>query len=346
MITVNKPLLTIAIPTFCRSNYLKLCLDQFIADKHLFDNGHVELIILDNCSTDDTADVINSYQKKGLILRYIQHEKNIGSDANFAQCFNQALGHYVQILGDDDLYLPGMLVRLVNQLSKGEYGVVIIKSYGYERDFRIEHPGGGGGCQEFQHLDSYLYEVGQLITFISSCIINKKIQLDVDARVHCGSNLVQVHLVMVAILRAKINLFLTDYYLACKRANSGGYDFSQVFVENLFKIVNYYKKFGLSEKAIDALARKMLFVYYPFSLLRLRIENTANLEETRRRFREEFGFRSAYLFWNAPILYLPRPLAIIWGLAAVFVGRSANGELKRGIFFAFNRLRRHMAWSS
>jgi glycosyltransferase involved in cell wall biosynthesis len=336
---MHQALLTIAIPTYCRSQYLGLCLEQFLADKALFSDGRVELLILDNCSPDETPAVVCRYQQAGLVLRYIRHQENIGSDANFAQCFNLASGRYVQLLGDDDLYLPGMLARLLSDLSEGDYGVVILKSYGYECDFKREHPGGAGQRKEFVQPDAYLYEVGQLITFISACVINKQVQLEVDARDYCGSNLVQVHLVLLAILRTQSNLYLTDYYLACKRANSGGYDFSEVFVERLFNIARRYRNAGLSDVAIDALARKMLYAYYPFSLLRVRLENKADLEAMKRRFRAEFGSRPAYLFWNAPILSFPRPFAIMWALVAVFVGRIANGDLRRGIHFAFNRFR-------
>lgn len=338
MNAVRSPLLTIAIPTYCRSQYLDLCLRQFLADKALFADGQVELLILDNCSPDDTPAVVKRYQQGGLLLRYVRHEEDIGSDANFAQCFNLASGRYVQLLGDDDLYLPGMLGRLVRALSEGEYGVVMLKSYGYERDFKREHPGGAGQSKVFAQPETFLYEVGQLITFISACVINKQVQLEVDARDYCGSNLVQVHLVLLAMLRTQSSLYLTDYYLACKRANSGGYDFSEVFVERLFSIVRSYRKAGLTDTAIDALARKMLLSYYPFSLLRVRLENKTDLKAAKRRFRAEFGSRTSYLFWNAPILFLPRPLAITWALATVLVGRLMNGELRRGIHFAFNRL--------
>ena len=339
MNTVRQALLTIAIPTYCRSWYLDLCLEQFLVDKALFSDGRVELLILDNCSPDDTPSVVSRYQQAGLVLRYIRHEDNIGSDANFAQCFNLASGRYVQLLGDDDLYLPGMLARLLSELSEGDYGVVVLKGYGYEWDFKREHPGGAGQRKEFVQLDAYLYEVGQFITFISACVINKQVQLEVDARDYCGSNLVQVDLVLLAMLRTRSNLYLTDYYLACKRANSGGYDFSEVFVERLFNIARRYRKAGLSDVAIDALARKLLVAYYPFSLLRVRLENKADIDAMRRRFRAEFGSRPAYLFWNAPILFFPRPLAIMWALVAVFVGRIMNGDLRRGIQFALNRFR-------
>ncbi len=339
MSTIARPLLTIAIPTFRRSQYLDLCLEQFLVDKALFSSGAVELLVSDNCSPDETLSVVARYQAAGLPLRYIRNTENIGSDANIAQCFNEALGRYVQILGDDDLFLAGMLQRLLKILEQGEYGLVLLKSYGYERDFGEEHPGGSGQRREFRSNEAFLAEVGPLITFVSACVINKQVQAEVDARAYCGSNLVQVHLVLLAMLRTQSNLYLTDYFLACKRANSGGYDFSEVFVERLFGIARSYREQGLSDKAIDALARKMLLTYYPFSLLRVRLENKADLSAAKRRFKAEFGFRPAYVIWNAPIISLPRPLAIGWAWCAVLLGRVMNGELRRGVHFAINRFR-------
>ncbi len=336
---LRQPLLTIAIPTYARSQYLNLCLKQFHPDRAIFSKGTIELLILDNCSPDDTPEVIMRHQREGLSLRNIRHDVDIGSDRNFAKCFELARGRYVQILGDDDLYLPGMLQRLVNELEAGDHGVLVLKSYGYENDFSREYPGGKGGRKEFEQIAPFLSEVGQLITFISACVINKEIQKEVDPSVYCGSHLVQVHLVILAMLRVPSNLFLTDYYLACKRGNSGGYDFSEVFVERLFGILRSYREAGLSREAIESLSRSMLIAFYPFSLLRVRLENKQSLEAARRRFESEFGHILSYSILNAPIIFLPRWIAILWGVVVVAVGRVLKGDIRRGIHFFKNRLR-------
>jgi abequosyltransferase len=336
--SLTRPLLTIAIPTFNRAAYLELCLRQFLPDARLFSDGTVEILVSDNSSTDQTSATVEMIRKEGLQIRSIRNEINIGSDANIAQCFNSAGGRYVQILGDDDLYLPGRLKDVVNLLREGHYGVVCLKSYGYERDFEKERPTGVSGRLDFTNVSDFLYEVGPLITFISACIINKDLQREVDARAFCGSNLVQVHLVILPILKASMNAYILDYTLACKRANSGGYDFSEIFVEKLFGILKSYEAAGLPRQAINRLSDKMLISYYPFNLLRQRLSNQGNPRATFGRFKTQFGNRWIFFVFCAPIILWPKPLAILWGWGAVLAGRLWNGELRRGWHFALHRL--------
>ncbi|MCX4159952.1 MULTISPECIES: glycosyltransferase family 2 protein [Paraburkholderia] len=334
----TRPLLTIAIPTFNRAAYVELCLRQFLPDLDLLDDGSVEIVVSDNCSSDHTAATVEAIRQQGLNIRSIRNEQNIGSDANIAQCFNVAQGRYVQILGDDDLYLPGKLRQVVDLLRSNDYGVVCLKAYGYEHDFVKERPTGTSGRRDFTDISDFLYEVGSLVTFISACIINKDLQREIDARVFCGSNLVQVHLVILPALRAGLNAYVLDYILACKRANSGGYDFSEIFVEKFFDILKSYESAGLQPEAVNRLGNKMLISYYPFNLLRQRLSGGGNAPATLRRFKTQFGHRAAFLFFCAPIIAWPKPLAILWGWGAVLTGRIWNGELKRGMHFARHRL--------
>jgi abequosyltransferase len=337
---LTRPLLTIAIPTFNRAAYLQLCLQQFLPDRDLVDDGTVEILVSDNCSTDQTAATVETLSQQGLSIRSISNEINIGSDANIAQCFNQARGRYVQIMGDDDLYLPGKLKYVISLLRENDYGVVCLKSYGYEHDFVKERPNGVSGRRDFADISDFLQEVGPLITFISACIINKDLQPEIDARVFCGSNLVQVHLVILPALRSNLNSYILDYTLACKRANSGGYDFSEIFVEKFFGILKSYEPAGLSKSAIDRFGRKLLISYYPFNLLRQRLANQGSPQATFRRFKAQFGNQGIFLFFCAPIITWPKPLAVLWGWGAVLIGRLWNGELRRGWHFALHRLSR------
>ena len=319
----TKPLLTIAIPTFNRSSYLSLTLAQLSRELKTVDESSVEVLVSDNCSSDDTP-----------------HAENIGSDANTAQCFNLARGKYVLILGDDDLLIDGALSSLSSHLRSNEYGVVCLRPYGYERDFRREYPGGTGSLREFANAGDFLAAIGPYMTLISSCVINKDLLSNVDPREFCGGNLVQVQLVMQAALHSEKNLFVDDYQVACKRNNSGGYDFSRVFVEEFGRILDDSRRLGLSETAVRKIETRMLLGYYPYYLLRQRRDRSGDLAASQARFDARFGRRRLYLIWLAPILRLPRPLAIAWGTLATLFGRAVTGELRRGLAFAMHRMNR------
>lgn len=334
---VTSPLLTIAIPTWNRATFLALNLEQLAQELQNF-GGTVEVLVSDNASSDGTPQVLADAIAGGMPVRYIRNAENIGSDANIAQCFNLAQGKYVLILGDDDLFVDGALPWLLERLGRNDYGVVCLRPYGFESDFRKEYPGSGGGERFFCDAGTFLATIGPLMTLISSCVINKGLLSKVDARQFCGDNLVQVHLVLRGALAAKENLFVERYLIACKRNNSGGYDFSQVFVSNLGAVLDSCKSLGLTESAILAIERRLMLAYYPFYLLRQRLSNSGDLNATFARFEVRFHGRFLFKYWLAPIMRLPRPLGIFWGGMATLIGRALTGDLRRGIVFAWNRV--------
>lgn len=339
MSNTSQYLLSIAIPTYNRADFLKINLDHLVKEMRGIAPDRVEIIVSDNGSNDHTPQVVEAAIQDGLPVRYIRNPQDIGSDANIAQCFNEAKGKYVQIMGDDDLYLEGKLADLLDILQANDYGVVCMKSYGYEKDYVQEFPGGGGEVIDYSDAGSFLYKIGALISFISACIINKEVQASTDANQFCGTNLVQVNLVIQAIISKPRNAFVARYMLACKRNNSGGYDFSEVFVERIFRILDSFQPKGLTEDAIKAFGKKMLISYYPFNLLRQRLSRAGDLTAAYRRFHDRFGSSLLFYIWVAPILKLPRPLAILWAWVTVFLGRVLTGDLRRGIHFAINRLK-------
>ncbi|MBV5328082.1 MAG: glycosyltransferase family 2 protein, partial [Chlorobium sp.] len=166
-VTNNQPLLSITIPTWNRAAFLRLNLDQLATQ--LEENSEaIEILISDNYSTDETQAVVIDYQQKGLPIRSIRNTENIGSDCNIAQCFNEATGRYVMILGDDDLLVDGALSLLVGLLEKNNYGVISLGAYGYENDFRRENPGGAYHLLEFTDVSNYVVELGVFSTLISA----------------------------------------------------------------------------------------------------------------------------------------------------------------------------------
>ncbi|MGG1946690.1 glycosyltransferase family 2 protein [Trinickia sp. NRRL B-1857] len=338
MTRARSPELTIAIPTFNRAGYLRMNLLRLLQEWDTLPPGDVEVIVSDNHSLDETPDVVAQAVKAGLPVRYIRNRLDLGSDANIAQCFNEARGRYVQIMGDDDLYVRGALATVLAWLRQNDYGVLCLRPFGYERDPDRECPGGGGPVREFVGAGSFLRAAGALITFISSMIVNRTLLADVDARQFCGTHLVQVNLVVQAALAARRNAVSTQYALACKRNNSGGYGAPEIFVDRLGGILDSYRANGLTDQDIRGFEARMLLSYHPFYLLRERVANTLGARETYRRFSARFGRRLAFLLWVAPIIVLPRPAALVWGGFATVAGRVSNGDLRRGIAFAWHRL--------
>lgn len=92
--------LEIFIPTYNRRNFLKHTLEQLLAE-----NSPVRacsITLLDNHSTDGTAELIKQYAARFPNLKHIRHNKNIGGNANIARAFELAQKEYFWVLSDDD----------------------------------------------------------------------------------------------------------------------------------------------------------------------------------------------------------------------------------------------------
>ena len=334
---MDKPLLTIAIPTYNRAKFLELSIKQLKKDASLIDDNTIEVMIYDDCSTDNTDDVVREAIIKGMKINHIKNKKNLGLDGNVAKCINEAKGKYMVVLGDDDLFIDGAIKWLVNSLKQKDYGVVCMKAYGYERDHNAEFPGRQGKEKEFTNFSDFLISIGPLVTFTSACVFNKEILGKFDAKDNCGSWLVHVPLILTSAIKARINLYSTRYHIAAKRNNSGGYDFIKVFVKNLGVFLDALKKKGVSEDTILRFDRKMMIKYLPFYLLRQRVRRVNQAENIiilKSRY-----IKSIYLwFWLLPTASLPRPLAIIYGCFTTAIGRILNGDILRAFYYLKNKL--------
>ena len=333
-----QPLLTIAIPTYNRAVYLRQALVQLQLEISSYQLSNIEIIVSDNASSDSTQQVVAELQDSGLNIRYLLNADNIGSDANIAQCFNTSKGHYVLILGDDDLFYDGSLKWLMTALEHNEYGAVCMQSYGFDRDFRQEYPGIFGRDQSFNDAGEFLVAIGPSVTLISGCVINKSCLPGVDANEFCGSNLVQVNLVVQAAMTTKNNLYSGYYHIACKRNNSGDYDYVQVFVEQLGEILDSYQILGLSHQSILAFDKRMLLGHLPFYLLKQRLGNLGDQKQNALKLRSRY--KNFLTFWIIlmPIVVMPRFIAIVWGGVATVIGRICYGDFLRGLYFLLNKI--------
>ena len=176
------------------------------------------------------------------------------------------------------------------------------------------------------------------MTLISSNVIYKASAPDVHAHVFCGGHLVQVHLVLEIALRATSNLYVNAYKIACKRNNSSGYNFSQVFVQRFGDALDQYRNKGLSAAAVRAIETKMIMGYLPFYLLRRRLA-AADMESDMTYLRGRFHDRPVFWLWLYPICTFPRPIAIVWGSAVTLLGRLMVGDLRRGLHYLVHRIR-------
>ncbi|MDJ0699537.1 MAG: glycosyltransferase family 2 protein [Woeseiaceae bacterium] len=112
---------TIGIPTYNRADgFLREALESALGQTYEF----VEIIVSDNCSTDNTAQYIAGFDDER--LRYLRHGKNLGPNGNFNACLNAATGDYFLLLCDDDL-IDADMVETCLQAANGRRDLGVIR---------------------------------------------------------------------------------------------------------------------------------------------------------------------------------------------------------------------------
>lgn len=333
-----RPTLTIAIPTFNRANFLRDTLDRIQEQRFAIGTDRIELLVCDNNSEDLTQEVLRAVQAIDPSIRVIRHNTNIGPDHNIAKCFMLARGRYVWILGDDDFPVGGLLGRIMPILEKTVYGLVYLKPYGYDADPISERPFSLGGKYEFTSLSSFLYRVGAHLTFISSILVYKDFLGEQDFLLGEPNNLLQMEIYLGAAARSSKYLFISQYSVACKRNNSGGYDFTEVFVERLNMVIDRHLQ-QRRPVAARALRNAILLRYYPQYILFMRIHKDKKIQKNYSIFKKYYNKNIIFWIVVSPIFFLPRSAAIAWGGAWTFLGRGLGGDMTRGIQFAYHGLK-------
>src|SRR5215472_10130276 len=97
--TADMPLVSILIPAYNAARYLRETLDSLLAQTH----KNIEIILLDDASTDTTPEIAAAYASR---ITYIRQRKNVGIYDNVNAGIARARGELIATYHADDIYLP------------------------------------------------------------------------------------------------------------------------------------------------------------------------------------------------------------------------------------------------
>jgi glycosyltransferase involved in cell wall biosynthesis len=110
---ISYPLFTVIIPQKNRAEYLIHTLRTCIIQ----DYPNFEVIVSDDCSDDNSVEVVQELIKKDPRIKLFAHERHLGMRENFEFSLNQVNDGYVMALGGDDALVPGCIWRMYEILS-------------------------------------------------------------------------------------------------------------------------------------------------------------------------------------------------------------------------------------
>lgn len=114
---IQQPILSICIPTYNRANLLQKTLDSIVAQPRFQNTNDVEIIVSDNCSTDNTAAIMNTYtQMYGSKIRYFCNKENI-YDKNLEKSLSYGRGAFLKSHNDTLMLRDGALDKMCDFLQ-------------------------------------------------------------------------------------------------------------------------------------------------------------------------------------------------------------------------------------
>lgn len=117
---MNEPIVQIVIPVYNAENYLRACLESVKAQTFT----SWQAIIVDDASSDGSADIIQEYSSADKRFAYIRKNRNEGAAAARNTALSQLSSQYTAFLDADDYWDRNMLAHLVEKAEKNASEVV------------------------------------------------------------------------------------------------------------------------------------------------------------------------------------------------------------------------------
>ncbi|WP_180028524.1 glycosyltransferase family 2 protein [Acinetobacter sp. YH16032] len=124
MIFRTLSLVTIYIPTFNRLELLKRSVNSVLNQTY----SNIELIVVDDCSTDGTQDYLKEISSQDSRVKYFLKEKNSGACVSRNIAIRNAQGYFITGLDDDDFFDLDRIESLVNAWRKKNEGTIALST--------------------------------------------------------------------------------------------------------------------------------------------------------------------------------------------------------------------------
>lgn len=217
--------LSICIPTLNRGDYIGETLDSIFSQ---WEEG-VEVVIVDGGSTDDTEQVVNSFQKRFPSICYVKKESsekkptNQGFDRDCDHAVVLASGEYCWLMTDDDLLRPGALRKILLE-TKNDHAVIVANAEVMSCDFKellVQKRVTLSQDRIFRlsEWDGFVGMIGSYLTFVGAVIIRRQLWLSRNREKYFGSGFIHVGVIFGELVDGTI-LVTADPLLSIRYGNA------------------------------------------------------------------------------------------------------------------------------
>jgi len=111
------PLVSVFLPTYNQEDFIAESIESVIGQ----DYENIEIIIGDDCSVDNTWQIVQEFQKQyPNKIKSFKNNNNLGITGNCNEILKRCTGKYVVFTAGDDLFLPGKLSKQVSIMERDE----------------------------------------------------------------------------------------------------------------------------------------------------------------------------------------------------------------------------------
>lgn len=110
----EKPLVSVVMPVYNASRFLRQAIESVLSQTY----QNLELIAVDDCSTDDSLQILREYQNRDERLHVIAGETNQGVSRVRNRGIQEAKGKYIALLDSDDVWVNTKLERQIALLTE------------------------------------------------------------------------------------------------------------------------------------------------------------------------------------------------------------------------------------
>jgi len=258
---MKQPLLSICIPTRNRSQLLKPMLENLTALPTFLSSDEIEVVISDNASDDDTAELAKKYVEQFPDkIRYFCNEADVHDD-NFRLALTRGTGEYLKLSNDTLLWTDDGLKLMLDSIRKYRDEKPLLYFRSLKGDFEPYH------CTT---LDAFVKRIGLYITWIAEYGIWKT---DFEQISDFGRAkdlmLIQADMTLREMSRKKNAVVITTLFftLVPRPVTGGGYNAGMVFGQNYCTLLRPYVDCGEITQATYAFLKRDVFlrgVFAPF----------------------------------------------------------------------------------
>lgn len=213
MATDKKPFLSITIPTYNRKSILESTLVPLVKQIETFDlYDEIEIVISDNCSTDNTDAFIADVKKNtNVTIVYNKNEKNLGVIKNILKLVEMTSGEFWMFYGDDDLVPDNTLPALLKELhANSGYPAFLYKQYEQHKPGQVV-PGKMHALNIREFAKKYFYYVGNAGIFaINTALLKAACKINPASLLNTCWPQTNLFFLAVDLSAENKNIFLSD----------------------------------------------------------------------------------------------------------------------------------------